>query len=157
MLRNITKIGTKTAQNQGGSQKLPKIQKFLLHFFFKPWTLGKNKGTNATKYYQYENQNCRESGREWGEGRGGRGGSNTHLIIGQKSIIVHIICPNWGRNFLLGGQILVFLRLNSSIWGVRIGEIRANAPYDLHESPYICKKQRRYCQYFEPKIKKLRH
>ena len=65
MLRNIPKIGTKTAQNQGGGEsKTAENPEIFASFFFKPWTLGKNKGTNATKYYQYENQNCRESGKE---------------------------------------------------------------------------------------------
>ena len=98
ILRNITKIWTKTAENQwrrgaGGRKgvpKLPKIHEFLIHLFWNLEPLEK-KGNKCWEIFKNGNKNCQKSG------RGGGGGSNTHLIIDQKTEIAHIICPNWGK------------------------------------------------------------
>ena len=78
MLRNITKIGTKTAQNQGGgSQKLPKIQKFLLHFFL---NLGPLENTREQMPRNITNMRTKTAENQGGsEGRGGgEGGVQIH-------------------------------------------------------------------------------
>ena len=83
--QNINRNSRKSGEEEG-VPKLPKIHEVLVHFFFNLEPLEKTR-EQMLRYIPKWEPKLPKTRRGWG-------GSNTHLIIDQKTEIAHIICPN---------------------------------------------------------------